>query len=490
VTFPRRALSEWRARVENDLAGRPFGTLVDRTLDGLAIEPLYVEAPTLPRVLGDGAPFRVCMRHEADTTRDAVVEDVEGGADALWIPRAAIRALPERLPQNVLVLADDGEEACELGGERAALVSTLPVHLDGADACDEVAIALAAAAERLRAGTGHLVVRVAAGRDTFVELAKLRALRLCLRKALAACGGQAPRLTIHAVASPRTVTARDPWVNVLRVTTQSFAAILGGADLVTPRAFDEALSPRSALGRRLARNTLHVLRYESGLGRVVDPAAGSYSLDTLTDSLARDGWARFRGIESEGGYAAALASGSVRERIAATRDARCDRIARRTLPVLGVSEYVNLDEELSGQPRVDPLADGAAFEALRACAETLPPERAEVALVTLGSPAEARARVAFAASLFAAGGLRARELAPREDPPPGGTACLCGSDERYAAEADSRARELRAAGVRRLLLAGRPGSRERELRDAGVDAFVFAGCDAAAVLGELVGDPS
>jgi methylmalonyl-CoA mutase len=211
-------------------------------------------------------------------------------------------------------------------------------------------------------GPRRLLVRVAAGRDTFLELCKLRALRLTLRKVLAAMGDASP-LSIHAVTSARTITARDPWVNMLRVTTQVFAAVLGGADLVTPLPFDEALSTPSALGRRVARNTGHILREESGLGRVVDPGAGSYALDALTDALAREAWERFREIERQGGTEAAAAF--VEARLSATRDARRRAIAARKLPVLGVTDFANRGESLPSAPRVDatsPLRDESAFE--------------------------------------------------------------------------------------------------------------------------------
>jgi methylmalonyl-CoA mutase len=494
MTFPRVSPSKWRAQVEEELAGKPFEkALVHQTLEGIPISPLYTEAPTVPRVLGDGAPFRICMRHDAQATRAALMEDLDGGADALWLPREARAALPERLPPHALVLVDENAE-CFVGDDRAALVSTLEFHERGVDACDEVALALSTIVMTLWSGSRSLLVRVAVGRDTFIELCKLRALRLCIRKVLAACGERRQRqLHIHAVASSRTIAARDPWVNILRVTTQVFAAVLGGADFVTPLPFDEALSSPSAFGRRVARNTGHVLREESGLGRVIDPGAGSYYLDALTDSLAREAWSRFRTIEREGGLLKVLGNGHLEARIAASRGARRGQIASRKLPVLGVSEFPNLAEVLPSRPRpvtAGSTGDGAAFEALRARADALPVGATEVVLATLGPRTESRARVGFATTFFATGGLRARELREGERAPPGSIACLCGSDERYAEEAEARAGTLRAEGCRRVLLAGRPGAFEAGLRAAGVDGFLFAGCDAIAVLEPLLGGSS
>jgi methylmalonyl-CoA mutase len=488
MSFPTITSEAWRAQVEKELAGKPFEkTLVHETIEGLSIAPLYTEAPALPRVLGDGAPFRVCMRHGDDATAAAIHEDLEGGADALWLTEAAARALPAQLPPHVRRLVDEGERAARIDDVPVSLVSTIDAHTRGADATFEIALALAGVAARLRASEKPLLVRAAVGRDTFVELCKLRALRLCVRKLLTAANAPARSLTLHAVASSRTLAARDPWVNMLRVTTEVFAAVLGGADWVTPLAFDDALDAPSALGRRVARNTGHVLREESGLGRVVDPGAGSYYLDALTDALAREAWERFRAIEREGGIDAPGAVASIERRLEETRAARAAAIAKRKMPVLGVSEFANLGEKLPSAPRHDATAalrDDAPFEALRAKLEAKPPS---VLLVTVGEPAEARPRVSFMKALFATVGVAAKEATLAEARARGcDVACLCGSDEAYAKGAVGAATELASAGVRRLALAGRPGALEGELRGAGVQAFVFLGADVISALDALL----
>jgi methylmalonyl-CoA mutase len=386
----------------------------------------------------------------------------------------------------------------------AAMVSTLAYHDAGAGAADEIAFALSTGVRYLEALTGagltadqaagQIALQMATGRDTFVELCKLRALRVVWNKLLAAIGatrGTTP--LVHAVCSNRTLTVRDPWVNMLRATTQTFAAILGGADVVTPSAFDAASGAPSPLGRRVARHTPLILREESFLGKVTDPAGGAYYFDTVTDALAREAWARFRALEKDGGIVAALESGKLAQKLETDWQARLAQIARRKAPILGVSEFAHLEEQL---PRpltsvvTAPLPDGALrahrdaepFEALRARAETtktLP----EAILVTLGPFAESRPRVGFAAGVFAAGGIRTRETTADEK---AYVACICGTDERYAAEAAERARALKAAGCERILVAGRPGEQEAALRAAGVDGFIFVGCDLVATLGDLL----
>jgi methylmalonyl-CoA mutase len=389
----------------------------------------------------------------------------------------------------------------------AVMVSTLAYHDAGADGADEIAIALSTGVRYLDAllesglslewAARQIALQVAVGRDTFFELCKVRALRTCWQKVLAGAGlSDTPRTLVHAVCSSRTLTVRDPWVNMLRVTTQVFAAALGGADLITPSAFDRALGSNSALGRRVARNTGLVLREESFLGKVTDPAGGSYYFETLTDAIARASWKRFRAFEQEGGIVAALEHGSLATKLDLAWQKRLEQIARRKLPVLGVSEFANLDETLpSPAPDdVEPTAphvslpirrDSAAFENLRLCAERN--DAPEVLLVTLGTLSESRPRAGFAAGFFAAGGMRTRESTVDEK---ARIACLCGSDERYTDEAMARVRALKAAGCDRVLVAGKPGALETALRGAGADGFIFLGCDVVAILAKLLDLPS
>jgi methylmalonyl-CoA mutase len=561
MNFPPVTAEQWRAQVDKELAGAPFEkTLVTRTPEGLSILPLYTEGPKGEPVGVEarGEAFRICIKVAADAAPADLTAELEGGAEALWLPAGAARAALQRVDlAKTFVVVDPGKEspvavleaiaarapntavalgadpfgdlaagllgASDLDRARAGLVaagrfaddrmpqatsltvSTLPYHDAGADAAEEIALALSTGVayfETLLQGglspevaARSIAFRVASGRDTFVELSKLRALRIGWRKVVAAGGAsKAPRTRVHAVCSSRTLTQRDPWVNLLRVTTQVFAAVLGGADLVTPTTFDQTLGGASALGRRIARNTGLVLREESYIGKVRDPAGGSYYFDSLTDALARDAWKRFQAVEREGGIEPALVTGRIRERLEASWRERLDLLSKRRTAVLGVSEFANVDEKLPiparaqgrGEGRnpaaLTPHRDAEAFEALRLRAEA-GPARPEAVLVTLGPLAESRPRVGFATNFFGAGGLRVRETAEDEK---AALVCLCGSDERYAVEAVARARALKAGGCGRVLVAGRPGNLEAALRDAGVDGFLYVGCDAAALLSEIM----
>ncbi|CAN5183817.1 methylmalonyl-CoA mutase family protein [soil metagenome] len=421
----------------------------------------------------------------------------------LWASELEASAVPRQLNEVAAFARRVAEQRTSgmLGAPghevRAVRISSVGFHAAGADAADELALILASGVAYLRAlvqeglddaaAARSLWVQIAVGRDTFGELCKLRALRLVWWKLLAAAGVTDLGLdAIHAVCSPRTQSVRDPSVNMLRVTTEVFAAVLGGAQLVTPAAFDAAFGTPSALGRRTARNTALVLREESHLGRVLDAGGGSYYLEARTATLAREAWSRFQAIERDGGIVVAIKAGSLRQRLDAAWHVRAAAIAVRKEPVLGTSEFANPREKLpAALPEVNGPGhrDGEAFEALRARVEG----SREVVLVTLGPASEYRGRLGYAQAFFATAGLATREDGEHTPQAPDQIACICGSDERYATEAAACATKLRAAGWAHVVLAGRPGALEKPLKAAGVDRFIFVGCDVIATLNALTG---
>ena len=259
-------------------------------------------------------------------------------------------------------------------GLKAATVSTLRYHMTGASAVEELAYALATGIAYLRAlsergldvGTAaaRIGFRHAVGRDLFIEAAKLRAGRRLWSRATDACGAaEADRAApIHAVVAPRGLTTRDPWVNMLRTTVGSFAAVVGGADTITVLPFDFAIGPPDGLARRIATNSQTILREESHLGHVVDPGGGSWYLEAVTDRLAHAAWQRFQAIEAAGGMAHALRDGVAAGELRDLRSAREHAFATRREPVTGVSSFPNLDEPVVERPAPSPPAYPEAAE--------------------------------------------------------------------------------------------------------------------------------
>lgn len=292
-------------------------------------------------------------RHGLDTNR------LRGGVDI--DPLGALAGdghLPLGLDRSFHLVADTVAWASQCAPAlRVLTVSTVPYHRAGSTAVQDLGFALATGLESLRAaeagGVGpdlacrHLRFVVAMGRDVFLGVATLRALRRLWSRVAGACGvdNEAAAPFIHAMTSPRTLTRRDPWVNLLRGTHQTFAAIIGGADAITTLEFDRADGPPAELGRRMAINTHTILREESHLGRVTDPAGGSYFLEKLTDDLCHRAWELFQDLEREGGMRHALDGGLVSRLVSETLASRRKATAHRKEPVTGVSTWPNLAEK-------------------------------------------------------------------------------------------------------------------------------------------------
>ncbi|WP_217590992.1 methylmalonyl-CoA mutase [Burkholderia sp. GbtcB21] len=181
------------------------------------------------------------------------------------------------------------------------------------------------------------------GSDFYTEIAKLRAARLLWAEIAHACGAHSPRacaLRMHCQTSGWSLTAQEPENNIVRVTAQAMAAAFGGTQSLHTNAYDEALALPSAAAARLARNTQLILQHETGLCDTIDPWAGSYMMESLTDGIATRVRAELAAIDAQGGVIAAIESGWVKRRLqraAVATQAQVDS-GRRT--VVGVNRFV------------------------------------------------------------------------------------------------------------------------------------------------------
>ncbi len=272
-------------------------------------------------------------------------------------------------------LADAKASAAKLADLAAGFEGTLALadgriwHAAGASEAQELAVVLATVIEHLRLfeaqgiAPGDAAVRIgaalAADTDQFLTIAKLRALRLLIARALEAADITA-RIPIHAETAWRMMSRREQRTNVLRTTGAAFAAAVGGADSITVLPFDALEGRPSAAARRLARNTQMVIAEESQLPRFGDPAAGSGAVEALTDALAERAWGRFRHIEAGGGILAALAAGTLQSEIAAAREARLARVADGAIEMIGVNAFAaEADPPLPDGSDPPATADGA-----------------------------------------------------------------------------------------------------------------------------------
>jgi len=529
-------LRKSRRLAEDDPDDRVWDALRRTTLDGIAITPLGTPA-LLESLATAGRPLRqgdwdiralVAGDRPALAHEEALAE-LDGGATSLWVrvedpadlpavldgvlldlapvvlqapatPVAAAEAFlayaagRDLAPGTNLGVAGDADEADLLAvvelarraGTLAVVVDATGVHDRGASDGQELGHSMAVAARVLRVLTGagidleeaaRLVeFRYAATDDQVATIAKLRAARRLWARVLELSDLQADEPVAqrqHVVTSRPMMSKYDPWVNILRTTVAAFAAGVGGADSVTVLPFDLPLGRPDAFGRRIARNTSHLLIDESHVAHVADPAGGSYAVEKLTDDLAHAGWAVLGRIEDGDDLEVAVAA------VAERREAE---VARRTRPITGLSEFPHLAERLPERDTAG-LEEawagvrryGAAFEALRD-----DPAPAHVFLATLGPVATHTARATFATNLLAAGGVGVDvagatagtdDLVAAYDGQP--VVCLAGADGTYAEWGEAAAQALRGAGATHVVIAGRPVEWADDSCATGVDALDF-----------------
>lgn len=384
--------------------------------------------------------------------------------------------------------------------ELAALAATLVAYLKRFEATG------IAPSEAL----AQMSFALAADTDQFLTMAKLRAARRMIWRIAEASGAgeAAGQLHITAITSERMMAKRDPWTNLLRLTVACTGAALGGAHAITVLPYTWPLGATDKFARRIARNIQMVLQEESSLGRVLDPAGGSWYMENLTDDLAKKAWQLFQAIEAKGGIVAALQAGSVQDDIAAVAAARSKAIATGRTALTGVSAFPLLGDDgvkvashppapaISVKAEVKPLTPhrlAEPFEALRDAADAAG-HKPEVFLASLGAVVDHTLRTTWIKNYLAAGGIgslisdgykSADEAAAAFKASGAKAACICSSDALYGEHAVATAKALKAAGAEPVLLAGKPGDLEASLKAAGVDGFLAVGNDAVAVLKEL-----
>ncbi|WP_460736350.1 methylmalonyl-CoA mutase family protein [Nocardioides ginkgobilobae] len=525
---------------EDDPDSLVWEKLTRRTLDGIEITPLGtpaslegLETAGRPARAGDWDVRSLVEAGPAKQLNEAALVDLEGGVTSLWVQAGDDTDLAVLLEGVLLDLApvvlDAGDAAREvaeaflahagdtdlaagtnLGAPATADAATLTalarlarersvlgvvvdgtrVHDRGASDATELGWVLAAGARVLRvleqggipaADAAALVeLRLAVTDDQFSSIAKLRAVRRLWARVLELSDVRGVEARVHAVTSRPMMSAYDPYNNMLRTTVAAFAAGVGGADSVTVLPFDAPLGRPEALGRRIARNTHHLLIDESHVAHVADPAGGAYAVEELTDRLARAGWEVLGRLDTPEGPD----SGVLDELVAATVEQRDREVATRKRPITGLTEFPNLAEELPVREPYDGWQDvrpyGQAFEAMRA-----EPPAARVFLATLGPVAQHTARATFASNLLAAGGIAVDVAGPTAGPDElvaaySGQAvvCLAGSDPTYAEWGAAAAAALREAGATRVVVAGKPDAlgEAQSVDDScamGVDALAF-----------------
>ena len=185
------------------------------------------------------------------------------------------------------------------------------------------------------------------GPNYFMEIAKLRAARVMWANILESYGASEDnrKMTIHGRTSVFNQTVYDPYVNMLRTTTEAFSAVVGGVDSLHTNTFDESFKVPDQFSRRIARNTQIILSEESHLNQVIDPAGGSYYVEWLTNEIAKKAWKEFQEVEKMGGMLAALKEGYPQHEIEIVVGSRNKDIRKRKNVIVGINNYVNSTEK-------------------------------------------------------------------------------------------------------------------------------------------------
>jgi len=247
--------------------------------------------------------------------------------------------------------------AQEAPGIRAVGVSTLPYHQAGASSVEELGAALAGGAfylsELMERGltvddaARQIRFSFAIGPNFFMEIAKIRAARVLWAQVVKAFGGdlESQKIKMHARTGLYNKTQKDPYVNMLRTTTESLSAAIAGVDSMCVGNFDEVSRIPDTFSRRISRNTQIILQEECELTAVVDPAGGSWAVEWLTNEISEKAWDFFKTIEAKGGIAKALSSGFIQETIGGTAKDKSKRLASRRSSLVGTNVYPNLEEK-------------------------------------------------------------------------------------------------------------------------------------------------
>jgi methylmalonyl-CoA mutase len=347
------------------------------------------------------------------------------------------------------------------------------------------------------------------GAGYFMEMAKFRAARILWSNIVSAYGvkeEESLTMRIHAVTSAWNQTVYDPYVNMLRGTTESMSAVLAGVDSLEVLPFDKPFRKPSTFSNRIARNTQIILKEESYFDRIVDPAAGSYYIETLTAAIAQEAWKLFKQVEEKGGYLAAFKSGFIREQVNVSAQKRDTNIATRRDILLGTNQYPNFTERLdpSNLPQaktmfstsnaeegcgadnhssgkagkvIEQYRGAQAFEALRYATDKSG-KQPQVFMLTFGNLAMCRARAQFSANFFACAGFKIVDNNRFASIEEGVKAALaanaeiivaCSSDDEYAEAVPQIATQI--GGKAMVVVAGDPACRA-DLEAKGIKKFI------------------
>ena len=354
----------------------------------------------------------------------------------------------------------------------------------------------------------QLRVHTSVASESFREISKIRALRLTWNRMLEAFSEKLATipLAVDASTALRNKSYYDPWVNMLRVTNEAFAAICAGCDSLNVKPFDAAIGLSDDFALRIARNTQIILKEESNLDKVIDPAAGSAYIEELSMELTEKAWELFLNIEKDGGIIESIKNNRWQKRIRENSNSQILAYQHRKKKAVGSNIYPNIEEktpsrnfehipikELNIDQKIAQLKTERAlikFEEFRLNVEG---QRKQplVYVAQYGNKAKLKARADFVRGFFEVASFKVRNEEVYNDMDQllnaalfskADVVVLCALDEDYHDLVAKTAKKIRNRLGSPLFLAGRPGENEQLWRQQGVDEFVHSGSNVYQIL--------
>jgi methylmalonyl-CoA mutase len=518
--FPAVTVDQWEEAAASSLRGRSLDSLRSEDLDGIRSDFIYFASvgstePTAENFArGSHTPARRHFVRSLGDIEDALEADVEAIiAEPALVAERGLTGLPdvflptgsctvEEIQVHMSHLAERPErfagglgidplgmhlkdspvdlgqvpelvtralDACP--GLTAISVSSAAFHLGGASDAQELGTLLASSVSYLRqlesrgiapdTAASQMEWSLQLGANFFRSVTKLRSARRLVDSLFAACGAQT-RVGIHATTAERSFTLYESSVNFLRSTSAVSAALVGGADSVSVLLSDLRRAGQDTIAARMALNIPEVLLEEAHLGRVSDPAGGSWYFENHRELLIQKSWEFFQSIESQGGLEAVLANGWIQNEIAETAAARRALIADRALPITGVSEFPLLHGDFLVQTAAPDISGLGVhyldedFAALRLSAEKQADsgQPLVVSVVCVGRQAEYAQRLSWVSNLLAAGGFRS-DVVQVGSLSSGSTVILCGSDADYLSSGAELVGDIRRSGASHVAAVGK-----------------------------------
>lgn len=412
--FTPTTAAQWKEQLVKDLKGIDYNTLVWKSNSGIEVQPFYTKEnlSSEHKPLFTHTDWDICEHivvTDAVQANKQALKALEGGASGLvfyihqkidtaslikdislehiysqfFISHQALHVLADLKTESGKTNPHDGKQKCFVtidplcfyafnGGWHESQekdlsilkeLSHIPVNAGlyqeaGANTINELAISLSHlnetlnylnSTQSLKHQTLHLSVSV--GSDFFMEIAKLRAYRKLIAMVFKEYTISLP-IHLHAQTTQLNTSSLDAFTNMLRTTTEGMSAVIGGCNSLNVLPFNTGFEDVTDFSSRIARNQQHILKEESYLNKSSDISAGSYYIETLTDTIAEKAWEQFKAIESKGGFMACLKTNFIQDLIYKDAEILMDQVKEGKIVLVGVNKFQNIKEEIKIKPKL------------------------------------------------------------------------------------------------------------------------------------------